>query len=48
MKKYSLGKTGIRVTEMCFGALPIGPLQKNISVENGANSTRNSCVEIRS
>jgi len=21
MKKYSLGKTGIRVTEMCFGAL---------------------------
>ncbi len=36
MKKYSLGKTGITVTEMCFGALPIGPLQANISVEEGA------------
>ena len=31
MKNYSLGKTGITVTEMCFGALPIGPLQANIS-----------------
>ena len=36
MKKYSLGKTGIKVTELCFGALPIGPLQANISVEKGA------------
>jgi len=35
MKKYSLGKTGIMVTELCFGALPIGPLQANISLENG-------------
>ena len=36
MKKYSLGKTGIKVTELCFGALPVGPLQANISVEKGA------------
>jgi len=36
MKKYSLGKTGIKVTELCFGALPMGPLQANISVEKGA------------
>jgi aryl-alcohol dehydrogenase-like predicted oxidoreductase/ferredoxin len=36
MKKYSLGKTGIKVTKLCFGALPIGPLQANISVEKGA------------
>jgi aryl-alcohol dehydrogenase-like predicted oxidoreductase/ferredoxin len=35
MKKYFLGKTGIKVTELCFGALPIGPLQANISVEKG-------------
>jgi aryl-alcohol dehydrogenase-like predicted oxidoreductase len=40
MKKYSLGKTGIAVTEMCFGALPIGPLQANISVEKGAKLIR--------
>jgi len=40
MKKYSLGKTGIKVTEMCFGALPIGPLQANISVEEGAELIR--------
>jgi len=40
MKKYSLGKTGIMVTELCFGALPIGPLQANISVEKGAKLIR--------
>lgn len=40
MKKYSLGKTGIKVTELCFGALPIGPLQANISVEKGAELIR--------
>ena len=42
MKKCSLGKTGIKVTEMCFGALPIGPLQANISVEEGAKLIRAS------
>jgi aryl-alcohol dehydrogenase-like predicted oxidoreductase len=40
MKKYSLGKTGIKVTELCFGALPMGPLQANISVEKGAKVIR--------
>jgi len=40
MKKYSLGKTGITVTELCFGALPLGPLQANISVEKGAELIR--------
>jgi len=40
MKKYSLGKTGIKVTELCFGALPMGPLQANISVEKGAELIR--------
>ena len=40
MKKCSLGKTGIMVTEMCFGALPIGPLQANVSVEKGAKLIR--------
>lgn len=40
MKKHSLGKTGIKVTELCFGALPIGPIQANISVEKGAKLIR--------
>jgi predicted aldo/keto reductase-like oxidoreductase len=42
MKKYSLGKTGIKVTELCFGALPMGPMQANISVEKGATLIRNA------
>ncbi len=33
MKKNILGRTGIEVTELCFGALPMGPLQKNLSVD---------------
>lgn len=36
LKKNILGKTGIEVTELCFGALPMGPLQKNLSVEESA------------
>lgn len=31
-----LGNTGIEVTELCFGALPMGPLQKNLPVEESA------------
>lgn len=40
MKKYSLGKTGIEVSELCFGALPIGPLQANTPIEEGAKIIR--------
>lgn len=36
MKKVILGKTGIEVTELCFGALPIGPAQKNVPVAEAA------------
>ncbi len=36
MKSYTLGKTGIPVSELCFGALPMGPLQKKIDPDNGA------------
>jgi len=35
MKTITLGKTGIEVTELCFGALPMGPLQKSLTVEEG-------------
>lgn len=36
MRKKTLGKTGIEVTELCFGVLPMGPLQARIPVEEGA------------
>lgn len=36
MKKLVLGNTGIEVTELCLGALPMGPLQKNLTVEYSA------------
>lgn len=36
MEKVILGNTGIEVTKLCFGALPIGPLQKNLSIEEGS------------
>lgn len=36
MEKRILGQTGIEVTELCFGALPMGPLQKNLSVEENS------------
>jgi len=39
MKKYQLGKTGIEVTELCFGALPMGPLQKNMDEHAAAAVT---------
>lgn len=32
MKKNTLGQTGLEVTEICFGALPFGPMQKNMDV----------------
>jgi len=35
MKYNQFGKTGIRVSELCFGILPLGPVQANISVEEG-------------
>lgn len=36
MQKRILGRSGIEVTELCFGALPMGPLQKNIPDEESA------------
>lgn len=35
IKKNILGKTGIEVTELCLGTLPMGPLQKNVSLDEG-------------
>ncbi len=36
MEKRILGNTGLEVTELCFGALPMGPLQKDLTVEQSA------------
>ena len=40
MKEFFLGRTGMKVTELCFGALTLGPIQADISVEKGAKLIR--------
>jgi aryl-alcohol dehydrogenase-like predicted oxidoreductase len=40
MKYNTLGNSGIKVSELCFGVLPMGPLQANISPEEGAKVIR--------
>ncbi|SHH06938.1 aldo/keto reductase [Tepidibacter thalassicus] len=37
MEYNVLGKTGFKVSKMCFGALTIGPLQKNFNPKYGAS-----------
>ena len=36
MEKVRLGDTGLMVSRLCFGGLTVGPLQANLSVEEGA------------
>lgn len=36
MEYRELGKTGINVSRLCFGGLTVGPLQKNMALEEGA------------
>ncbi len=36
MDYVQLGKTGLKVSRLCFGALTIGPLQANLSIDVGA------------
>jgi ferredoxin len=40
VKRTLLGKTGIEVTEFCFGTLVLGHLQANLSPEKGAPALR--------
>ena len=35
MQKRTLGRTGIEVTELCFGVLPMGPNQMGLAPEEG-------------
>ena len=36
MKYVDLGRTGLKVSRLCFGGLIIGPLQANLDVDKGA------------
>lgn len=40
MEYRDLGSTGLRVSRMCFGVLTVGPLQANLSVDQGAGVIR--------
>ncbi len=37
MKYNKLGKTSLNVSEVCFGTLTVGPLQRNLPVREGAD-----------
>jgi aryl-alcohol dehydrogenase-like predicted oxidoreductase len=36
LRKKTLGQTGLFVSELCLGALPMGPLQLNLDPGEGA------------
>jgi aryl-alcohol dehydrogenase-like predicted oxidoreductase len=40
VKTNALGRTGLCVTELCFGALPMGPAQLGIDIDEGARIIR--------
>ncbi|MFC1541418.1 aldo/keto reductase [Candidatus Latescibacterota bacterium] len=40
IKKNTLGRTGIEVTELCFGTLILGPLQADVSPQEGSKAVR--------
>ena len=42
MRMVEIGKTGLSVTELCHGTLILGPLQADISPEEGAAAIRKS------
>jgi aryl-alcohol dehydrogenase-like predicted oxidoreductase len=42
MQQKELGKTGIFVSEICYGTLPAGPLQANLAVDEAAAIIRHS------
>lgn len=35
MEYHFLGRTGLKVSDLCFGALPLGPLQADLSIAEG-------------
>jgi aryl-alcohol dehydrogenase-like predicted oxidoreductase len=40
MRYNTLGNSGIKVSELCFGVLPMGPLQANMLAQEGAKIIR--------
>lgn len=45
MEKMLLGNTDLQVTRLCFGLLPLGPMQRNLPVEEGARLLRRALEE---
>ncbi len=41
MRTVTLGRTGIEVTELCLGCLPMGPLQKNLDIDYASDIIAN-------
>ena len=44
MIKNRLGRTNLYVTKICFGALTIGPLQGNMSIEEGSKIIEHALI----
>ncbi|SCY98144.1 aldo/keto reductase [Alkaliphilus peptidifermentans] len=42
MKKRRLGNTGLQVSKLCFGSLTMGPLQANLTPDEGGKLLRHS------
>ncbi len=42
MEKTVLGNTKLEVTKLCFGTLPMGPLESNLPLEQGAKLIRSA------
>src|SRR6266496_210438 len=42
MRLFDIGTTGLKVTELCHGTLILGPLQANMSAQEGAIAIRKS------
>jgi len=40
LRKVTIGKTGIQVSELCYGTLTLGTLQANLSPEDGGRAIR--------
>lgn len=45
MRQNELGKTGIKVSEICYGTLPAGPLQANLAIDAAAEIIRH-CLKL--
>ena len=45
MEYNEIGRTGIKVSQLCFGSLTMGPLQKNLPLREGADLIRRAAEQ---